>query len=623
MKKIALFIAFAIFLCSVPLCTVSASEPDKEQIIADGVYYIKNVYSNYYLQVSEAANYPESYVCHNNWTNDGIMNGQVYSGDRLDVRYMWKINYLGEGYYSICPMHRLNMHLSLTAYEDTGETIATVNSTSPTTRWKIEQTDAGYVFKADGYDFFTLFAPNINRSTHPYIVTSLYEENVSNCLWDIEEAGTAILWYENSLFTPNPYYWATPNSILTIEQLNLKFQFSPFILPPSNVTWTSSNTDIATVDPSTGRVETHAPGKVTISATILYNENEISAQYSLTVTPLIDGFYYIQNNASGNCITYTEDDSTSNNIVSASSYEDINNQKWLIEHFGYGYYTIRLADSSGTYLGNNSSTLILSDVAYLWRIVQTPAGGLKIATAANEDIDLAVFSTSTSESSYYNTYLQEYTKDENYQDEWSFIPVNSPIQLEGQKNLDWCWVACAKMVSHKYFDSRITHHSAAVYALLDVKTLNPTDDQLSAAKRGGTIYDLEKALEYMIGFDNVYAGHGQIYSETVLQSLLDENNPVIVLFGRYKDDGSRKNGHFLVINDYFWNSELGCYVYEIYDPLPLGTGSIYAKTYASICRELVYEEDEETPLLAIWESIVVFEHGDYRNTTSWLGLSQE
>lgn len=447
MKKIALFIAFAIFLCSVPLCTVSASEPDKEQIIADGVYYIKNVYSNYYLQVSEAANYPESYVCHNNWTNDGIMNGQVYRGDALDVRYMWKIIYLGDGYYSISPMHQMNMQLSLTFDEYIGETIAVVTSSSPKTRWKIEVSSDGYVFKADGYDFFTLFAPNINRSSHPYIVSSPYEENVSNCLWTVEKADAAILWYQDNAFTVSPHYWATPNSTLAIEQLNLKFQISGLMSTYSNVIWRSSDTNIATVNPSTGLVETHTPGNVTISVTIFYNESEISAQYSLTVTSLIDGFYYIQNNATGNCITYTEDDSTSNNIVSASPYEDINNQKWLIEHYNYGYYTIRLADSSGTYLGNNASTLILSDVAYLWRIVQTPAGGLKIATAVNENIDLAVFSTSTSESSYYNTHLQEYTKDENYQDEWSFIPVNSPIQLEGQKNLDWCWVACAKMVA--------------------------------------------------------------------------------------------------------------------------------------------------------------------------------
>ena len=72
------------------------------RVVEDGVYYIKNNYSGKYLNVR----------------GTGITNlthvdqyGKLPTTSNSYLRQLWKIYYLGNGFYTIRPMHKLNMGL--------------------------------------------------------------------------------------------------------------------------------------------------------------------------------------------------------------------------------------------------------------------------------------------------------------------------------------------------------------------------------------------------------------------------------------------------------------------------------------------------------------------------------
>ena len=70
-----------------------------------------------------------------------------------------------------------------------------------------------------------------------------------------------------------------------------------------------------------------------------------------------------------------------------------------------------------------------------------------------------------------------YTNNDNYRDEWRILSCVSSVRLEAQQQSEWCWVACARMLSMKYMDSYISQASAAVFIKQGVETLFPSHRQ--------------------------------------------------------------------------------------------------------------------------------------------------
>ena len=75
---------------------------------------------------------------------------------------------------------------------------------------------------------------------------------------------------------------ASSAEVIIGETLQLEVQVTPANLPDVEIKWTTSNTNIATVN-SSGLVKTAAKGKVTITATIINGSESKSATYEITV----------------------------------------------------------------------------------------------------------------------------------------------------------------------------------------------------------------------------------------------------------------------------------------------------------------------------------------------------
>ena len=159
-------------------------------------------------------------------------------------------------------------------------------------------------------------------------------------------------------------------------------------------------------------------------------------------------------------------------------------------------------------------------------------------------------------------------------------------------------------------NSQRSQASAAVYAKLRIKTLTPTPDQIQSASQLGTVSETHTALSYILSSDNIYSAAWKIYSEPVLQSMLDTSYPVIIARGWYDDNGERESGHATVIYDYHWDSTANEFVYDIFDPW--NGGSSYSRTYESICNGRTDGVDT-----GIWESVVVYKVGPYNSTINF------
>ena len=114
--------------------------------IANGVYHIKNMNSNYYLHAKSGgiSNLTDVYQ-YPKYTDS--------TDDVYRIRQMWKTYYLGEGRYSIRPMHKLDMSLDVTGSNVDIYNIGTTDTLAGVpdyTEWTIEWYSTGYVFKNKG-----------------------------------------------------------------------------------------------------------------------------------------------------------------------------------------------------------------------------------------------------------------------------------------------------------------------------------------------------------------------------------------------------------------------------------------------------------------------------------------
>ncbi len=218
--------------------------------------------------------------------------------------------------------------------------------------------------------------------------------------------------------------------------------------------------------------------------------------------------------------------------------------------------------------------------------------------------------------------LGDWMDNNSYCDEW-IVPVpNTTIQLEGQETAMWCWIASARMMASRYQISPISQASAAVYIKLNKKTLNPSAEDIEKTWRrpngdtfGGTVVESEEALEYLTGLP-CYSASYKIYSESTLRSILDSGYPVRISRGTYDiASEERLSGHATVIESYYWDASSNNYIYVIYDPWPVNQGRYLYYTYDRICRENISASEQ-----TIWESIVVYQKGNYTITIDWPGV---
>ena len=218
-------------------CTVTVTLPD-------GVYALKNSNANLYLG-----------------TGGGITAGTsaaVYAQAQYGLTklsQLWKIQYMGGGYYSIRPMNKLDMGLHVTESNADITAIGTTDALSvvpAANRWTITYTTNGYVFRNQGSTSKTLRTADGATSPGLRVIVGTYSASSDKFCWNLE-LFTGVLLYKESVMMP---YTSAPTVDIelgdknSLAKLDLKVVVSGALNNSQSVTWSSSDTSIATVGSS-------------------------------------------------------------------------------------------------------------------------------------------------------------------------------------------------------------------------------------------------------------------------------------------------------------------------------------------------------------------------------------
>ena len=405
-------------------------------VVADGLYYIKNLNSNYYLHVLGGKI--------NNLTE--VIQYSKYSSDTRELFrtwQMWKVKYLGKGRYSIRPYHKLSMGLDATGNKVDIYEIGTKDSLDKIEdygEWNVEWLSNGYVFKNNGKSSLTMQVEDASTELKASIVAGTYADT-NNCKWILSKvsnppAGVIIYNKLTGKYITNAY---NRSIVLGAKKSLSEMNFKVSVYTPNSinqtVTWEGSNkyakiASSGTITP----LETNEKPMV-VTAYTYVNGVRYSASYKLNVIPLENGTYFFKNRNYGKYMQIDNnkapDYSAEGAIMEQFTYDGGEYQKFKLEANGNGYYKIKSA-KSGLVLSVAEENISKKDEALvqetnasedrqLWRIVKTKNGSYKVKAKSSEGLDedlvMASGEVGTSTNGV-NIEQRLYKDNKSYKDEW-------------------------------------------------------------------------------------------------------------------------------------------------------------------------------------------------------------
>lgn len=415
-------------------CTVYVTIPT-------GVYYIQNKYSNKVADVYN--NQVQTYTIVSQITLKSL------SEENIDeaVNQLWKIKYIGGGSYSIRPLHCLYMVLVADGYVkafNTGSVSDTTANVPMDGEWKITRTSNGMKIFASYVTNGTLSIGSYTTANYSLMVEA--DTGATYQRWNLQRVTTTISCGRLYDLKTNRYYktqtsevvrYVAPQESRTLSENDLLGVACRSSNNTQSLQWRSSNTNIATVNSSTGEVTGVSAGTVNIYS------NNYSFGYTLVVTEMPNGTYFIQNKEYGKCMQIDDNNAPNYNssgaIMEQWTYNGRDYQKWVITLLDNGYYKIISEKSNGA-LSVASGETASEDVSLIqetyygydsqqWKITKTSSGAYIIKVKSSENlsknlvmavgyslgIDMGLLEDGT------NIEQREYINDDNYKDEWLLI----------------------------------------------------------------------------------------------------------------------------------------------------------------------------------------------------------
>jgi len=343
-------------------CTVYVYRPN-------GVYYIKNLqYSNYYLNVEDGGI--------DDYTNVDLESKlSTNESDPVRARQMWIIQYMREGLYSIRPLHKPNMGLNVSNNNVNVYDIGCYDTLniSKYAQWLISDFGTGYLITNNGQSpevhprYLTMQAENASTAQGANVVATNYANN-NNCRWvfePISNVPNGVYLYD----TGKHQVVSNPTVYVAKDEQSPKSKYG--IIPVSYsrsdydqiFQWSSNNTDAVSVISNDGQIRGKIPcetATITVNASIA--EVDYSTSFTVVVNPIPNGTYYIRNKQTG-CfagmkvtnkgekiaVQYNFDASDSNASDGNTIYTCDSVPKWVFNHVGDQYYTIKLSKSGTSY----------------------------------------------------------------------------------------------------------------------------------------------------------------------------------------------------------------------------------------------------------------------------------
>ena len=249
--------------------------------IADGVYYIRNSGGAYMGTSGRIA--------------DGTkvsLYAQATSG-RAQLNQLWRIDYLGTGYYSIRPLYNMNMGLCSENGVPGDAVITNIGASDKladvpaTNRWSISRTANGLEFYCAGTSYMTLCADQ--PYTGAKVVTKIGTTNLSGRYWSLEKVTdipmqVLLMDAQTGASVSGITYYINRGETITLDELGIVATFvCSYSLDPS-VSWYSQNPANISIDRYTGTMTANIPdGNTTIYAKHIHNGVEYNQTFTVIV----------------------------------------------------------------------------------------------------------------------------------------------------------------------------------------------------------------------------------------------------------------------------------------------------------------------------------------------------
>lgn len=252
--------------------------------IANGVYYIKNMNSGFWLNATNGAIENMSDVCQRSQYSSS-------TATTSKIHQMWKILYLGKGRYSIRPMHKLNMGLDVTNGNVDIFNIGTKDTEAQIpgyAEWGIEWSSTGYVFKNDRSANKTMQIKNSSKVNGATVI-SAPDTNTANCRWSLSKISSppsGVYLYDKinkCVVSSDLQKYIFYGSPTTLKGLNLEAVVYSGSSIDQTVVWTSNNSQIATCSYVTGSILGTNSGTVLLSGRAIVNGELKRVVFNLTV----------------------------------------------------------------------------------------------------------------------------------------------------------------------------------------------------------------------------------------------------------------------------------------------------------------------------------------------------
>lgn len=268
-------------------------DPDPDPIpIPDGVYRIKSscgLYLGTYGSIAEN-------------TSVRLL---AYSDEGLSkIQQLWKIAYIGSGYYSIRPMHKLDMGLHTTSNNVDITTTAgpnnTLNDVVSYHRWGISSTGTEGVYYINNIGTSSMAMRYANGITSPGlgVITASNNGSSSTFRWSLEaidDLESRLLLYDEDkgVLSTNIARKIIVNESYSVDDLDIGTSVVTIDGNNQGITWISLNPQIASVNANTGEVQGHISGQnTTIKGTIEGEGEYCTVAYTVSVCESIQTIFH-------------------------------------------------------------------------------------------------------------------------------------------------------------------------------------------------------------------------------------------------------------------------------------------------------------------------------------------
>ena len=530
------------------------------------------------------------------------------------LRQLWKIRYLGGGYYGIRALYKPDRCLKVTSNAAKLHVVDTFDHISyfdDNALWKIEALGTGYTLQNCG----VTTSKQCLRPSGTDVVTSTFVSGNGAFTWTLTPntiVPDLLILLDKDTARPinGSFHTLYEGETATLDDLNLMVSYVSQTKNEVDYYWQSSNSSVAYVN-ANDEIVVCGRGETTISLHVSSSTN--TPMYLIIHSPYVDdGTYYIRNWETDRYIELTD-----SGRIYGEQFSHSSSQLWDITYLGNREYSIRSHQSTSQYLainGNSSAqeALVVPRTGNLttgmkWTFTKADIGTFRISAQCAPDLYIRT-------SVYVDREIRQVAPENSgsQYSEWLFCEYSNQIEHEKQVTENGCWVTCARMASNKYMKTPINQATAAYYGYYPNFPTRTMYSELEAGTdplEGGDHAYTRQALEFILGWDGcAYSDQDAIYSEETLISLLNAGN--VVIAGRKHWSGTT---HAYLVYDYSYNSTLNRYQFHIFDPWNDGDNSTIIRTYAWLCNgDNGYYSNHRDG--RIWTWIVTYRIGDYDDT---------